>query len=204
MALANYTDLKASIAGWLKRTDLTDQIDDFITLTEAKISRDIRLRSQVVASNIMCVNGSRSASLPSDWLEFENISIIGSPDVQLNYVNIQHLDTKWPGNDYTGQPVVYSIEGQSILFGPTPDYAYTVSVLYYKKYDALSVTPTNWLLTNHPGIYLYGALAEAAMYTFDDERVVLWQSKYKGEVDALSDSDTRAQFSGSALMVKAI
>ena len=36
MALANYSDLKTSIANWLNRSDLTSEIaNDFIVLTEA-------------------------------------------------------------------------------------------------------------------------------------------------------------------------
>ena len=33
MALTTYSGLKASIADWLNRSDLTNQIDDFIGLT---------------------------------------------------------------------------------------------------------------------------------------------------------------------------
>ena len=36
MALANYSDLKTSIANWLNRSDLTTEIaEDFIVLAEA-------------------------------------------------------------------------------------------------------------------------------------------------------------------------
>ncbi|MGE5452429.1 MAG: hypothetical protein ACM3VZ_11385 [Acidobacteriota bacterium] len=204
MALATYTDLQTSIASWLNRSDLTANIPDFIALAEARISRDLRLRSQVTSAVISTVAGSQGASLPTGWLEFENVSVTSSPDVQLTYVNIQYLDTKFPNNSYTGCPVVYSIEGQQILFGPIPDAAYSVNVLYYKKYDALSVTPTNWLLTNHPGIYLWASLAESAPFLRDDERALVWETKYQREMEALQESDTSGQFSGSALRVRSV
>ena len=39
MALTSYSTLKTSIANWLNRTDLTDEIaDDFIILTEADLN----------------------------------------------------------------------------------------------------------------------------------------------------------------------
>lgn len=204
MSLANYTDLKAAIATWLNRTDLTASIPDFIALAEARIARDLRLRSQVVSATITTIPNAQGAALPDGWLEFENVSVGGSPDAQLTYVNIQHLDTKFPNNGQTGKPVVYSIEGQQILFGPVPDGAYSVSTLYYKRLDALSVTPTNWLLTNHPGIYLWAALAESAPFLRDDDRALVWEKKYQMESDALQDSDTKGQFSGSALRVRAV
>lgn len=204
MALATYTDLQAAISTWLNRTDLTASIPDFITLAEARIARDLRLRSQVTSTTITTVAGTQGASLPTGWLEFENVTVVGNPNGQLTYVNIQHLDTKFPENSYTGQPVVYSIEGQQILFGPTPDAAYSINVLYYKKLDALSVTPTNWLLTNHPGIYLWASLAEASPFLREDDRAVGWETKYERERDALQDADTSGQFSGSALRVRSV
>ena len=42
MALATYSDLKASIADFLNRDDLTAVIPDFIKLAEAQFKREIR------------------------------------------------------------------------------------------------------------------------------------------------------------------
>ena len=42
MALTNYTGLKASIADFLNRDDLTSVIPDFVALAEAQINRDVR------------------------------------------------------------------------------------------------------------------------------------------------------------------
>jgi len=44
MSLANYTDLLASVATWLNRTDLTSVIPDFVTLAEERIARDLAER----------------------------------------------------------------------------------------------------------------------------------------------------------------
>ena len=44
MALATYSDLKTSIANFLARDDLTSNIDDFIDLTEARLSRELYTR----------------------------------------------------------------------------------------------------------------------------------------------------------------
>lgn len=204
MSLATYSDLTTSIASWLNRTDLTSVIPDFVTLAEARISRDLRLRSQVTSATLTTTAGTQTVALPTGWLEFENLTVTGSPDSVLNYVNIQHLDTKYPANDYTGKPVVYSIEGSNVLLGPTPDAAYSIAVLYYKRFDPLSTTPTNWLLTNHPGIYLWGALCESAPFLKDDQRALVWETKYRNELDALNKSDTEAQFSGSLLKVRIV
>ena len=43
MALANYTDLKSTIASYLARSDLTAIIPNFIQLAEIRLRRDIRI-----------------------------------------------------------------------------------------------------------------------------------------------------------------
>ena len=84
-----------------------------------------------------------------------------------------------------------------------PDGVYAVTLDYYARFAALSVTPTNWLLTNHPGIYLSGAMAELNLYLADD-RVALWDQKYRAEVAALQDADDQSLRSGSAMRVRYI
>jgi len=51
MALSNYTELKASVADYLNRSDLTAAIPDFISLTEAKLKRRYKDFSPLSASN---------------------------------------------------------------------------------------------------------------------------------------------------------
>lgn len=205
MALATYADLQTSIAAWLKRSDLTSIIPDFITLAEARIARDLRLRRQVVTTSLSTVAGTQSVSLPSDFLEAENLSLPStSPPGALSVVTPEILDRKFPENYVTGQPRVYAVLGDKLLFGPTPDAVYSVSLDYYQRWAALSVTPTNWLLTNHPNIYLFAALAEGAPYLMEDERAPLWESKYQADVLKLQQMDDAALRSGSAMRVRTL
>ena len=47
MAIGTYSELQSSIASFLARDDLTTQIPDFISLAEARMSRELRsARSQ--------------------------------------------------------------------------------------------------------------------------------------------------------------
>ena len=46
MAISTYAELKTSIANFLARDDLTNEIDDFIDLAESRISRELETRSQ--------------------------------------------------------------------------------------------------------------------------------------------------------------
>jgi len=205
MAIATYSDLQTSVANWLKRSDLTSIIPDFITLAEARIARDLRLRRQVTNTALSTVAGTQTVSLPSDFLEMENITLTNTtPPAALSVVTPEIMDRKFPSGYANGQPVVYTIVGDAIQLGPTPDAVYTVSLDYYQRFAALSTTPTNWLLTNHPGVYLFGALAEGAPYLMEDERTPLWDTKYRAEVAALQQADDAALRSGSAMRVRTL
>lgn len=204
MSLANYGDLKTSIAGWLKRSDLTAIIPDFVTLAQARVARDLRLRRQIVSADLTLTAGVQGVNLPDDWLEFENVTLNGDPPRQLTYVNIEHLDSRYPSS-YTGKPAVYTLEGNQILFGPTPDIGYTAGVFYYSKFAAFSAdSDTNWLLTNHPSIYLFASLAEAEPWMMNDNRAGMWEAKYNKEMNDLQTADDAAMFSGTALRVRTI
>ncbi len=202
MALANYADLQASVASWLNRSDLTAVIPDFILIAEARHSRDLRLRKQVTSTVLSTVVNTRGVALPTDFLELENISILASPERQLTYSTVEQLDSVYPNNGQTAQPSLYTIEGDQILFGPTPDGVYSVSVLYYARFPSLIASSTNWLMTNHPTAYLYASLMQACMYLKDKTGAAEYKELYEQVAKDLQTQDDRAQHSGSTLRVR--
>ena len=205
MALdGTYAGLLASIAGWMDRTDLTAVIPDFVIAAESRIARDLRIRKQVANTTLTTVSGTQYVTLPSDFLEIENIGLSStSPPATLSVVTPEIMDRKYPAGFNTGQPLVYALLGDKIQFGPTPDAAYTVSLDYYQRFAAVS-TATNWLLTNYPMVYMAGALAEGCMYLRDTEGVQMWAGRYQAEVKQIQDTDDEALRSGSAMRVRAL
>ena len=204
MALANYADLQSSVGSWLHRSDLAANIPDFILLAEERIARELRVRKQVVNTTIPTVAGTQTITLPTDFIELENITVIGvNPPRQLHVVTPEIMDEKFPAGYITGMPVVYALIGDTIQLGPTPDAVYSIGMDYYKRFDIAS-TDTNWLLTNHPSLYLFGALAEAAPFLQNDERAPMWDAKFVAAMSSLNESDDSALRSGSAMRVRAL
>lgn len=204
MALATYSDLTTSIGNWLNRTDLTAIIPDFVTIAEAQHSRDLRLRKQIVTSTLTTTANTRGAALPFDFLEFENVSLLTSPERQLTYATVEQLDSVYPNNGRVGTPSLYTVEGDQILFGATPDGVYTISILYYARFASLVTNSTNWLLTNHPSIYLYCSLMKACIYLKDKSGAAEFKALYEQAAKELQAQDDRAQHSGSSLRVRVI
>lgn len=204
MAIGTYTELQAAVASWLKRSDLTSIIPDLIVLAEARIARDLRIRAQITFATLSTVASQDYQSLPAGFLEIENITLATDIERTLTYETPEQLDARFPLGSGNGMPAAYSILGDRIYFGPCPDSVYSVKFTYYSRIAALSVTPTNWLLTNHPSIYLFATLAEAAPFTLEDQRAALWEAKYAADLEKLQSTDDESLRSGSVLRVRTI
>ena len=163
MDLTTYTGLKASIADWLNREDLSTQIADFITLAESSMNDDIRhWRMEKRAETT--IDGQFTA-IPSDWLETIRFHLNASGTVDLRYApraTIQHA--RAATEDAVGTPDLYTHNAGHFEVYPTPDASYSADLAYYAKIDALSDSNAdNWLLTNYPDVYLYGALLHLSL-----------------------------------------
>jgi hypothetical protein len=196
MALSNYTELQASVASWMNRTDLATQIPDFIAIAESRINAEVRLREAVTASTLTTVSGNQEITLPTDWCEFVSVSI---NDVPLEYYPANTIRERATESS-AGAPMMYSVEGDSMLLSPTPgDTVYTVDIKYYAKIPALTASATNWLLTKYPMIYLYGALVSGYQFLLNNERADYYGLLYTQAKDLAKATDNRARTSGSPL-----
>jgi hypothetical protein len=130
-----------------------------------------------------------------------NFQVNTSPLTTLSYVTPEIYDRVWGGST-TGTPKFYTILANEVSFGPIPASVQEVEMLFYKKFDNLSVTTTtNWLITNAPDIYLYGTMLEAEPFIMNDERVPLWAQALQQGISDLQEQDNKDRHSGSALRV---
>lgn len=199
MAVSTYAQLKASVASWLNRSDLTAVIPDFIRLAEEAIDRDLRIQKQLVSATLSGTGGVGSIALPSDWQQGLSLLVEGIP---LQYRTAQVLRQEYTGAS-AGQPRYYTIEGGSMVVAPVPADDYSVSVNYYGKFAFLSEdADTNWLLTNHPSVYLFGALSEAELFLANDARLAVWRVKYTAAIEALNKTQSSWALAGDRLAVR--
>ena len=204
MALTSYSTLKTSIANWLNRSDLTDEIaDDFIVLTEADLNSKLRIRKMINQATITI--DSETESLPTGFLQVRNFYILsGSTKYPLRYITPSQMD-QLRGTSTSGTSQSYTILGDTLRFSPKPDSSYTGYLNYYKSFDALSDTNTsNWILTNHPAIYLYGSLYHASNFLggIEPSQAQQWLQMYGTAMERLETTDREDQYSGSPLQVR--
>jgi len=212
MTIATYSDLQNAVGNWLARGDLATYIPDFIALAEQRIfygsddpsfpSPPLRVRGmeqETDPTSFVTAAGNPKLALPSGFLEARAIYLNTNPPADLNFVTQKQLNADWVGAA-SGPPRVYTFQGNTLRFGPTPDAAYGIVLTYYGKFDPLSVTPTNWLLSNAPGIYLYATLLEAQPFIMNDERLPMWAGLLGAATRSLMQADRQDRFGGQIAM----
>ena len=201
MAIGTYSELQTAVANWLDRDDLTARIPEFITLAETRFNRLLRLRSMESKYTANTVAGQRNLALPTSYIQMRNFQVNTNPLTTLSYVTPEIYDRLWGGST-SGTPKFYTILANEVSFGPIPATVMQVEMLFYKKFDNLSVTTTtNSLLTDAPDVYLYGAMMEAEPFIMNDERVALWATSLSKAIQEMQEQDNKDRHSGSALRV---
>tara|TARA_R110002020_G_scaffold74463_2_gene190451 strand:- start:286 stop:906 length:621 start_codon:yes stop_codon:yes gene_type:complete len=202
MALSTYDNLKTSVANYLGRTDLTDQIVDFVTLAETRLRRDLRLRTMLKGVTTSATSGDGTVALPSDFLEVRDIYVDTNPRGSLQYLTPSSFTTNGRATE-SGQPNYYTILASEFNFAPAPDSDYTFQLLYYAEPEFLSDTnSSNTFLANAPDALLYGSLVEAEPYLMNDNRIQVWASMLERSIDSLNRTAIQSQYSGVPLTMK--
>lgn len=196
----NYATLKADVAAFLNRTDLDSAIPTFVRLTESRMNRTIRTRQMEV--RVTATISTQFSTLPTDFLEMRNIQINSQPVIALEYVTPQQAD-KIRASELTGKPQYFTIVANRLEVIPPPQESYTAEMVYFSQIPALSdTTTTNWLLTKHYDLYLYGTLVQAALYLKDD--ATSWATLFDSALSELTVEDSRTQFHGTTPQVRGI
>jgi len=148
-----------------------------------------------------------TAALPTDFLQIRDFYILnGQTKVPLTYTTPAQMDTT-SGTSTTGLPTTYTILGDTFRFSPKPDATYTAVINFYKRFSALSSTvATNFILTNHPAIYLYGSLFHAANFLggVNPQQIQTWQLMYSTAMERLELNDREDEYNGSPLQVRTV
>ena len=195
MSIQTYAELQTSVTNWLARADLSAFVSDFITIGESRIGREVRSRVQ---EQRVTTTTSTYINVPSDFLALRSLWITFSGRrKELQYVVPDMIFAMYPSS--TGIPRHYTIFGDEIRFGPTPDAAYDVELWYYKKLTALS-SAVNTLFTGNPDLYLYASLVAAQGKLKNDRQIALWEIQYGQIRDQLNRSEEMAR-RGTAMQI---
>lgn len=198
MALSTYTELRAAV-----RTEIGVSVSgmsdaaiiDAITRAEAKINRRTRLREAETLAYTTYPAGTtaiedRLVDLPSDLTEVLNLRIKKASESDDNYRQAQFVAPRLISNYYTSAntgPMWYTLRDKIEFSRPVAE-AHEVMIHYLKRWN-IATDETNWLLTNYPDAYYYGALVECELHVKNDERSLIWRKYFQEVISELNRLD---------------
>lgn len=192
MALANYTDLVAAINGWLNRSDMTSIAPDLIALAEAEFNRVLRTPEMEVRST--ATMSGEALAVPADFIGLRSISSDNASFEPASIDDVLNLPTS-----YTGSPRIVAVSDGQFFFRPVPSSG-TVEIVYYQKIPALTAgSPTNWLMTKYPDLYLFAALAQAEFYNWNDARLPLVKARTEELMEQVNQAAQKERYGGRTL-----
>lgn len=199
---STYQELKDAVLAFANNLVIEQNIDTFIDLCEADMSR--RVRHWRMEKRSSADLDTQYTSLPTDFLAPIRMSIVSGDTYIMEPASAQEIITqRHKGANTTGRPRLYSVHDGSIEVWPSPDATYTLEMLYYGSVNALSSSNTsNWILQYFPDTYLYGTLLHAAPFLGEDQRLPVWSSLYDKAVEAINRDSQSAKFGGAGLRMK--
>jgi len=190
MTISTYTELQTAVANWGNRSDLTTVIPDFITLAEAEFNRRLKTSYQEERTTVTVT--AHAVSLPMD---FASIRSLTDRYGELDYLTPGQFEPFERENDIVR---FYTVVAEGIR---TMTDATELTLVYYAKVPALEDNSTNWLLTNHPDLYLFRTMQEFCDYVYDTPGMAKWKAKTESVYREIASADAARKY-GAQLNVR--
>lgn len=167
-----YSELYQYIIDYTENQEPTflTTIPFFVMCAEEEIYRSVNIPPQSKDwTGTSTVGGNNTVSLPSDFLNFDYVSVIdltGAQNLLLNK-EIDWIYQAYPLNSTQSIPLVYANkDNTSLVLGPTPDQVYALKGRYvYTPTSIVTAGNTGtWIGTNAQNALLYGTLCQAYTY----------------------------------------
>lgn len=194
--ITNYATLQTAVADYLKRSDLTTFIPNFVQNTENKLYRTLNLRNEETALSVSISSG--VAAVPDDFKAMKLAYFNSSPAQLLTWVKLDEIYRRYPDRSESGTPKIISREAGNFVFGPASIDG-TLTGVYYAKQDPLRDTDPSWYVTNAADVLLYGSLLESAPFIMGDARLPLWRTLFNESVQTLMDEEDASSASLASL-----
>lgn len=168
-AISSLSDLLVEVRDELDDDGFAaDKIYRAIARAEGVFNRELRCPRMETEYDMSVTQ--EATDLPSDFLQLRTVYSEGSPDNPLASLSPAGLRQRYQGR--AGTPSAYAIENRRIMVGPVGEA--TLTLVYYARIPALTESnPSNWLLDEHPDLYLHQVLAILFNKTGDSERAAL-------------------------------
>lgn len=189
MPITTYAELLTAVENWLVQFDVSTESDTFVDLAEDDIQN--RIASYQMEEVESGTFGSDTLAKPAGFLSVEAF-YLDSPTRSRTFDYVppdRFFET--PERSWSGLPRIYTVIGDDFRIAPTPT-GYDYILHYRKKLTALSdANPSNWVLADHPTLYLYGALSHAAEYLQMYDVGERWRNRFDAKLMEVNKLEQR-------------
>ena len=173
MTISTYTELKSAVTTWMTRSDLAGEAADYITLAEAALNRELpAVETDVTLTGVL---DSRRIDIAAQNCVEPIALFLAQADTDEVEVTKQD-DGTFPYRSTSGYPRFWAIDGTNIDFDCPLDQAYPFRFRFRQRFALSDSVPTNWLLTNHPDVYLASVLVWGGLFIRNDPVIARWAS----------------------------
>jgi hypothetical protein len=184
MALSNYTELQASVLDWMVRAGQTGQVVDWIALAEARLNRELGpVETDTTLTGVVDSRRIDISAVPIVQPIALFLAEVGSDEVRINPA----ADGTFPYLTTSGRPTKWAIDGTNIDFDRPLDSAYPFRFRYRQRF-ALATSSTNWLLTNHPDVYLAASIVWGSAYNKNLSEASAWKQLLDEAIPSIKSS----------------
>lgn len=195
--LGSYSGLLQTCARWLDRDDLTERVPDFIRLAEARFRRVIRNPQREVD---LAISLSGTTPLPSG---FDGARSLTCPDLLAPTIDQVTPEVFRERTRYAGERSVFAIIAGNIEIAPAPTTPISAKLIYNATIPALGIgNQSNWLLEDHPDIYLFATLLQAEFYNWNDERLPIMKGAVDEFLGELEEQGKRRRYGPGPLVAR--
>lgn len=169
MSIASYSDLKTKVASWGRRSGnatFVAEVPDIISLAEARLNREL---------GPVETDASRTGTIDSRNISISALSIvepialwIADPGQENERPVQKQSAASMAYVDSSGRPSQWCMDSTTNLKLDRPcDIGYAFRFRFRERFALSDSVTTNWLLTNHPDLYLAASLMWGAGYRED-------------------------------------
>lgn len=201
MALTTYAELQTAIVSEVDRSGdaaLVAAVPDLIKRAEAKLNRRLRLREMETqaTATYAATNTTRRIANPTGLLEMLSLWIKPASAADTQYRLLRQVTPAQFAKYYSVQgDVTHFVMRSDIELNAVVGADHTLQMHYFKRLD-IATDSTNWLLTNYPDAYLYGALVEYLSFdagAAESPNAPLWPVRLAEVMEELNALDNRSR-----------
>lgn len=192
MAISTYSDLLTAIAkfAWRSDEEFTSDTSTFVALAESRLNRELPLRVMETDIPVTIAQGAQKIALPADFVEPITLHLT---TFGISTPLKSSVAGDMPLKPVSTIPTAWCINGTDLQVDAVCNQNHTFTFRYRKAFNLSPSAPTNWLLTNHPDVYLAASLVWGNVFMMAPEMATPWKAMLEEALAEIGWKEARSK-----------